>query len=84
MVDQLAGTGDGGAKTEAETDVIEPVFQKLEQVGSGGAFLGTGFLDVANQLTFGNAVVEAQFLLLFEADRVFGALATGLAVLTGG
>jgi len=84
MVHQLAGTGDGGAKTKTEANIVETVLEQFQQVGTRGTLLGPGFLDVANQLTFGDAVVEAKLLLLFEADCVFGALATGLAVLTGG
>ena len=84
VVHQLAGAGHGGTEAEAEADVVETVLEQFQQVGTRGTLLGPGFLDVANQLTFGDAVVEAKLLLLFEADGVFGALATGLAVLTGG
>ena len=84
MVHQLTGTGNGGAEAEAEAHIVETVLEQLQQVGSGGTLLGARFLHVAHELTLGDAVVEAKLLLLFEADGVFGALATGLAVLTGG
>ena len=84
VVHQLTGAGHGGTEAEAETNIVETVLEQLEQVGSGGTFLGARFLHVAHELTLGDAVVEAKLLLLFETDRVFRALATGLAVLTGG
>ena len=84
VVHQLAGAGHGRTKAESEADVVESVLEKFEQVGSGGTLLGTGFLHIAHQLALGDPVVEAEFLLFFESDRVFRALATGLAVLTGG
>jgi hypothetical protein len=82
MVDQLSGAGDGGAKTKAETHIVEASFQQLEEVCAGGPFHGTGLLHVADELPFRNTVIEPKLLLLFETDGVFGALATGLAVLT--
>ena len=84
MVHQLASAGHGGAKAKTETNVVETVLEQFQQVGSSGTVLGARFLHVTHELTLGNAVVEAKLLLLFEADRVFRALATGLAVLTGG
>ena len=84
MVHQLTSAWNCGPKTEAEADVIESVLQQLEQVGSCRAILGTGLLHVAHNLPFVIPVVEAELLFLFEADCVFGAPATGLAVLTGG
>jgi len=84
VVHQLTGAGHGGTEAEAETDIVETVLEQLEQVGSGGTLLGARFLHVTHELTLGDAVVEAKLLLLFETDRVFRALATGLAVLTGG
>ena len=71
-------------EAEAEAHIVETVLEQFQQVGSGGTLLGARFLHVAHELTLGDAVVEAKLLLLFEADGVFGALATGLAVLTGG
>ena len=71
-------------KPTSEADVVQSAFQKLEQVGSSGTLLGTGLFHVAHELALGDSVVEAKFLLFFETDCVFGALATGLAVLTGG
>lgn len=84
MVNKLASTWDGRAKSKAETDVIEPVLQQFQQVGSCGSILSTSFLHVAHKLPFGNPVIESELLFFFETDCVFGALATGLAVLTGG
>ncbi len=84
MVHQLACTRHRWAEAKTEADIVQSVFQKFEQVGSGRTLLSTGFLHVAHQLALGDPVVEAEFLFFFETDRVFGALATGLAVLTGG
>ena len=83
MVHQLAGTGTRGPN---------PGGNKRYRDGSravsagwfGGAVLGARFLHVAHELSLGDTVIEAKLLLFFETDGVFGALATGLAVLTGG
>ena len=83
MIHQLASARHCGAETETEADVVETVLEKFEQVGSCGTVLSARFFHVAHELAFGDAVVEAKLLLLFETDRVFRALATGLAVLTG-
>ena len=83
MVHKLSRPWHGRTEAKSEANVIETTLEQLQQVGSCGAFLRSRFLHVAHKLAFGDAVVEAKLLLLFQSNGVFRALATGLAVLTG-
>ena len=83
MVHKLPGPWHGWTEAKSEADVVETILEQFQQVGSCGSFLSARFLHVAHELAFGDAVVEAKLLLLFQSNGVFRALATGLAVLTG-
>ncbi len=84
MVHELPGLRTGGGETGAVDDVVEAALENTEQVVAGDALLTGGFLVVAAELAFQDAVHRAQLLLLTQLDQVVALPHPGTSVLTGG
>lgn len=84
VVDELAGLRAALGEAEEVNDAVETSLEELEEALAGDAALLLGGREDAAELALEQAVDEAEFLLLGEAEGVFRHLAAELgAVLAG-
>ena len=72
------------APAEAADDVVEALLEEAQQHGAGVALGLARFFHVAAELLFEDVVVEAEFLLLVEADAVVPQASAAETVHPGG
>ena len=84
VIDELSRGSAGSSVAQTINQVIQSRFQQLHECRAGDdAFDFFRFQEQVFELSFGNAVSEAQFLLFNQLLAVFGRfLLAGIAVLT--
>lgn len=83
VADELAGRGDGPGQAGAPDQVVQAGFQQGQKIATGIAGHPAGLFKDRAQGAFGEAVVEADLLLLLQAHTVLADLDHALALAGG-
>lgn len=71
MVDELSCGWDRGSESSAKDSVVESGFEEFDQFVTGVCFAALGFGEGAAELSFADAVVEAELLFFLQTASEF-------------